>query len=471
MEYPSGLLHCSQGDISGMELHEIKSRMEMEEEMEKISGTDLRGINMGYVDELLSKEESKLASDECVIEEIINEMDELQLENTPISTRRQENWSLRRFQQTLEKKKTSCDLDNCSVEKLAVALRIFYAFVRREQNGQFYSPATLICLRAGMFRIILHKRGWNIIADKEFTKANSMLRTTAALFVKNGGSVKQFSAIESEDLQRLSVYFDRSSPKVLQQEVYFVIVMHFGLRGREWLRRLGVDSFEKVNINGVRSFRLLPMESKNVRGSLETRTAEDMKQSVLAETLKPGCPYAALDLYLEEVKASKQREGVDNNVLFLRPKVKAGQQGWYYAKQPVGHNTLGSMMSDISKSAGLSKRYTSHCIRTTLVTELDAAGVALADISRVTGHKSVQSTERYVRKTRKRDSAMLGLSKTISNFMTAGEQEAAEASSETAATNKAKDETAGDGAKALKISTPANFSGSFTNCTFNINLK
>ena len=66
----------------------------------------------------------------------------------------------------------------------------------------------------------------------------------------------------------------------------------------------------------------------------------------------------------------------DNNNLFQTPKSSVPQSGPWYKKSSVGKNTLGDMMSTISKKAGLSRIYTNHCVRATCIGILDKAGFA-----------------------------------------------------------------------------------------------
>jgi hypothetical protein len=64
---------------------------------------------------------------------------------------------------------------------------------------------------------------------------------------------------------------------------------------------------------------------------------------------------------------------------------------------PVGVKTLGNMMSQITKDAGLSKNYTNHCLRATTVTLLDDAKQESRHIISVTDHKSTRSLRSYSR--------------------------------------------------------------------------
>ncbi|VDI81852.1 Hypothetical predicted protein [Mytilus galloprovincialis] len=54
------------------------------------------------------------------------------------------------------------------------------------------------------------------------------------------------------------------------------------------------------------------------------------------------------------------------------------------------------MMSRISDEAGLSIRYTNHCLRATVATGFKRAGVDDRAIMSVTGHKNVKSLDSYI---------------------------------------------------------------------------
>lgn len=81
--------------------------------------------------------------------------------------------------------------------------------------------------------------------------------------------------------------------------------------------------------------------------------------------------------------------------LFQRPSKNASSASWYDAV-PLGHNTIGNMMSGISLKAQLSRRYTNHSLRATAVHVLDSSGqFAGRHIMTVTGHKAETSLKTY----------------------------------------------------------------------------
>ena len=74
--------------------------------------------------------------------------------------------------------------------------------------------------------------------------------------------------------------------------------------------------------------------------------------------------------------------------------VKKNDATWF-VRQPVDYNLLGRMMEHISECAGLSQRYTNHCVWATCMTVLKEGGVEDGTICAVTGHKNKRSLASY----------------------------------------------------------------------------
>jgi hypothetical protein len=67
----------------------------------------------------------------------------------------------------------------------------------------------------------------------------------------------------------------------------------------------------------------------------------------------------------------------------------------YIFNPSVGHNKLGTFMTEISRMAKLSHEYTNHSCRATTVHVLDEAQVPSRHIMSVTGHKFESSLKTY----------------------------------------------------------------------------
>ncbi|PAA47531.1 hypothetical protein BOX15_Mlig018289g4 [Macrostomum lignano] len=379
----------------------ISSKWERENEwllpmLDAIADTDL--------EKLLATDPMSNAS----LDELESLAQQVERENQCQSTIAKELASVGRFEKFLTDNGVQLDLKVASVDDIAKFVRYFYAGLRKP-DGSFYSPNTVVGVRSGLFRHIMKLRAIDIINDKAFHAANLTMKSICNAFLRSGGRVKHYDAIESDDLKKLGKYFDRSNPVRLQEEVYFNIIYYYGNRGREWLRGLRFDRFcEKRLANGLYAIELVQGDSKNLHGSISVAVLVDNKQALMVSKGDSAkCPVEAFRLYKQKVTEVEGWNGVD---FFLRPNANFRSSGKWYSKSAVGVNTLGPLMKKISTSAGLSKPYTAHCVRATVITELHDAGFNVETIAKVTGHKRGASVERYIRRGNKREQAICAMS-------------------------------------------------------------
>ena len=92
---------------------------------------------------------------------------------------------------------------------------------------------------------------------------------------------------------------------------------------------------------------------------------------------------------------------MNDNVDYLwqRAKIRISDinKEWYDAA-PIGRDPLNSTMKNLSENAKLSTLYTNHCIRATVVTQLNEKGFEARDIMATTGHKCEASIRSYATK-------------------------------------------------------------------------
>ena len=85
-----------------------------------------------------------------------------------------------------------------------------------------------------------------------------------------------------------------------------------------------------------------------------------------------------------------------NPFLWQRPKRKVrGDDDEWFDNIPIGPHPLENFMKKLSEKAGLSQIYTNHCIRATVITQLDKAGFEARHIRAVSGHKSDETIKSY----------------------------------------------------------------------------
>lgn len=281
-----------------------------------------------------------------------------------------------------------------------VYLRYYYSQLRK-QDGTFYAPASLVCIRAGLYRYFttqLIRKDINVISDCEFRGSNDMLKAMVYKFKRSNQpqSECKYPAIEMNDIVSIRTYFDRSNPLVLQQEVAFNLMYYFNLRGRETLPYLNSTSISIcVDSNDKKYLRMnTDTVSKNAKASLSAKEYEHAKAvRVYENTDESECPVKAFEIYLAKLQESQ--------IVRLFPKpLKNGVKTWYSPNSVIGKNKIDSLMSYLSAKLHLTKRYTNHCIRVTGITVCKEQGKTNEEIAAISGHKNANSIQRYVRKRR-----------------------------------------------------------------------
>ena len=90
-----------------------------------------------------------------------------------------------------------------------------------------------------------------------------------------------------------------------------------------------------------------------------------------------------IKIYLSSLKLKCNR-------LFPNPVKSVTPDRWFSA-EPMGKNTLSNMMQRISQHAGLSQKYTCHCVRAPTITTLFQAGFPTQQTVLITKNKDTKS--------------------------------------------------------------------------------
>uniref|UniRef100_A0A1I8GNZ1 Phage_integrase domain-containing protein n=1 Tax=Macrostomum lignano TaxID=282301 RepID=A0A1I8GNZ1_9PLAT len=213
-------------------------------------------------------------------------------------------------------------------------------------------------MRAAIHLFLLAKRGLSLIGNPDFLELEKTFKAALTYSLKQPTSVVDgdggYRAIDVVDLAKLSAYFDRTDPKKLQHETFFLI--------------------EK--------------REKNV----SARSASTKKEiGIFPVADEAKCPVQAVMLYLSKLPE-------ENLSLFPKPRAKWTDREWYCKKEVISKNTLAELMKEISKAAGLSYMYTNHCICSTMIMNLSEQGFNLEQIQTVSSHKKVESVLCYTKR-------------------------------------------------------------------------
>ena len=399
-------------------------------------------------------------------EDVQKELDQIEKDSIPKTSVKQMNEAIERFKSFLREKSFSTDLLGIPIVLLNTYLRYFYSELRT-RNGNFYAPASLVCIRAGINRYFsLNRPDVNIIGDQRFIKANRMLKTMVARYKTSNQpkSMEKYAAVEKEDLLKIRAYFDRSNAEVLQEEVMFNLMYHFALRGRETLPFLSKESVSISKDASGKRFLHLSHEllSKNAKASLKPSEYEDTKKARIYESIENSkeCPVACFELYLSKIR------NLTSPSLFPKPIKRkcSSMMGWYAEKQTVGKNTIDNLMSGLSEKLCLSKRYTNHCLRVTHITVLKENGFSNSEIAVNTGHKNTASIERYHRK--RRDLEFQGMSSALHLESSSRKVSIIPVGKKGKISVEETQELSGQPESSVSIR--FNFQGTFNNCSFSL---
>ena len=395
MSLPINLQNIPGGMISGLSTNELE--WVSAESVDRF----LSELSLYFFDDIHVEAESMIEEFSSLDEDIITEMNDLEKELTPKGTQHQTISHIRKFKNFLESKKLSTNIEAMPVRFLADYLRYFY-FSLRCKDGRFYAPRSLVGIRASIHRYLTSpdvNRKVNILKDQEFSRANPVLKAMVGKWIHAGNKANSYPAIEPSDMTKLREYFTRATPNTLQQEVWFNCVFYFGLRGREVLSCLKKTDIDfDVDSDGHEYVRIKnDFLTKTVKKSLSQKEFENISVArMYANSDCPSeCPVNCFRFYLSKIPDT-------NPHLFAMPKenFNHSSKSWYTNSRNVGKDALGKFMKIISNEARLSKIYTNHCVRVTVVSELHQQGFKNSEIAQITGHKNSESVERYIRQTR-----------------------------------------------------------------------
>ena len=199
-----------------------------------------------------------------------------------------------------------------------------------------------------------------------------------------------YPPISEGDLKKLysSGVLTPATPIGLQRLVFFSLQYFFCRRGREGNRDLKKDSFvvERDDVGAEYIGMSHNEHQKNHPGNLN----EDYNtRKRLYAVGGPMCPVRAFKTYITKLHPACE-------CLYQRPtRVERYTDRQWYDNAPVGHNTLGNMMKEMSSDAVLSRSYTNHSIRATTIVGLNDAGVGDRIICSLSGHRNQSSIQSY----------------------------------------------------------------------------
>ena len=236
-------------------------------------------------------------------------------------------------------------------------------------------------------KVTAANRPFNLRVDSEFRESNIVLDTVLK-HNKVSGHAKQRKhkdVITDLDKGRLAKYFEgvleSQNTQQLQVFCWYNLARHLGLRGTEVFVKIN-----KTDEHGPEYATLsADFNTKNTLGGLGGREFQTCGR------IQDPTQVSALRRLLARLHPLQDR--LFQRILYgVRP-----VDGPWFANVFLGHNSLADMMPKLSCRAKLSQRYTNHCVRASVVTDLKDAGFSPSEVCAVTGHKDERSLQPYNR--------------------------------------------------------------------------
>ena len=317
------------------------------------------------------------------------ELNRILIEKDAVNTRRNTNSAVKLFRSYMYLKEKSLNekFEEADYATLNSVLSKFYAEVRQE-NGEKYKKSSLIAIRHGINRFLQtnHVNGTvDIVHGADFKESKRVFEAVCKELKREGkGGFEHYPAIEQGDIKKMMDYFDINDNIKLLEKVFVDIMIYFGRRGRENMRDLKIEDFAATRDGDGNTYIYMVKDELTKNHQNDRNTAEGR---MYARPDDPLCPVKTFMRY-------KMRRNPLCPAFFQRPKRKVRDTVWY-DNVPIGHNTLGTMMKNISEKARLSKLYTNHSLRATAVSILDKEHFESRHIMSVTGHKAESSLKTY----------------------------------------------------------------------------
>ena len=281
-------------------------------------------------------------------------------------------------------------------EELDKTLAIFFAEVRKS-DGTEYEPDCLRVLLSGLDRYLKDSEAkFSIARDREFLKCRQVLEGKARSLREQGYGKRPNAAkpLTAEDEEKLwnSGVLGEHNPRALISTLWYLLTLHFGLRGCQEHHSMQVEDFTtSKDDQGLEYLTFEESLTKTRQGGL--RKKRRVVQPKMFATGGPRCPVRIFRSFLVHRPEDLRYKGPFYLAVIENPTSVI----WYKA-QRMGVNTINTFMKRMSAEGNLDlqgRKLTNHTARKTLVKKLKASNQPRSAIIGVTGHTSERSLADY----------------------------------------------------------------------------
>jgi hypothetical protein len=292
------------------------------------------------------------------------DLDNISQSAVPINTRKRNNWAVKTFEKwSIQRNNRSGNndkilkpLEAMTDEEIKKWLGFFVVEVRKE-DGSLYPGRSVLSLVMGIqAHLRLNcKKTLNIMNDNEWQDFRQILDGIMKCTTAQGVGIERKQAdvitTDQEEMFWKTKKLGDYNPKVLLRTLVFLNGKNFALRSGEEHRRLRLSPAQIVLVENETGDYLKYTEdvSKSNQGGLRHRMIKPKIVTQYKNKIQPErCHVRIWKKYMEMCPKINQPK----DALYLQPLQNPTETVWY-SRNRVGHNTLGQMVAELCKEAGL----------------------------------------------------------------------------------------------------------------------
>ena len=301
-----------------------------------------------------------------------------------------------------KREKEERSLQDIPPEVLAPLLCKFFIGVRKSDGSQ-YEPNTLRSFLSSFERHLKkHDYPSSLINDREFDKLREVLKSKQMDLKRagKGNLPNKADPITDEEIEILwqRQQFGLHTPDSIINTLWFVNTVHFGLRAADEHRYMCWGDVTLRKDSNKQEYLMFDERQTKTRSGANPRDVRTVTPKMWSKPETPDrCPVQVYKKYAEKRPSDYSDIESPFYIATHTRQTHMGPDDQWFLREPIGVNKLGSLMTRMSKAAGLAedKKLRNHSARKHLVQKLNDNNVPPTQIMQITGHRNVQSVNNY----------------------------------------------------------------------------
>ena len=289
-------------------------------------------------------------------------------------------------------------MEKYAAEELNSTLCEFFAELRKA-NGDDYEPDSLRVMFSAIDRHLKSKSYPKSIREDNIFLPCRQVWEGKARKLRSEGKGKRPHRAQSLNAEEEEILWECGqlgtfTPESLTNTVFWLLIHHFGLRGRQQRHDMKMEDFcfAKDN-NGIEFITFSEGVTKTSGQGLNARPR--LQKPKMFSTGGSRCPVETFRLFMSR----RPYDMINKGPVYLQAMKNLSGLIWY-KRQPMGKDSINAIMKKMKKNSPLQelcpdKKLTNHSGRKTIVRKMKASGIPKCEIINITGHRHGRGLDPY----------------------------------------------------------------------------